>query len=229
MKKYSKIPPCPDPDRYQLITTHEGKYWRLKRGLGKPAKLNPTLTIHAKALAVASKAASRLLHVLQPHMGGIHTGRIKTRFATLLKKQFIENGEADFSLFKFQDFQPRFPYESLLVGYPKLVREKQKIGIRIEPTDSSGMFRKKNTIINGFDCKLILLSGNPLEEKLPHIRVTKSEVILADDNTTSIELWLSLPRKKIPWMLVLKISGYEDNAPAIHARHYAMKVLDTGI
>ncbi|OYY52147.1 MAG: hypothetical protein B7Y53_08375, partial [Halothiobacillus sp. 28-55-5] len=75
---------------------------------------------------------------------------------------------------------------------------------------------RQNTIINGFDCKLILLSGNPLEEKLPHIRVTKSEVVLADDNTTSIELWLSLPRKKIPWMLVLKISGYEDNAPAIH-------------
>ncbi len=228
MKNNSKRPPCPDPERYQWITTHEGSFWRLKRGLHKPAKLNSTLAAHAAALAFSSKTASRILLALKPYMNGIHTGRINTRFSILLKKQFLEKGKVDYTLFKHLDFQPRYPFESLLQVYPQVIREKQKIGIRIQSSGQSGIFNKNNTLVNGFDFRAILLSGKPHDQMRPDITSAQSDVLFAEDNKTPAELWLSLPQKKIPWMLILKISGYEDNAPAIHARHYAMKVMETG-
>lgn len=222
------IPPCPDPERYQWITTHEGSYWRLKRGLGKPAKLNTRLSAQAAALAFTSKAASRIIQALKPAMSGIRTGRINIRFSSLLRKQLMNEGRADFSFFKNQEFQPAYPLESLLPVTPEIIREKKKLGIRIQSAGMHERFKGKNGLVNGFDCKAILLSFDPHSELSPAVTHTQSEVILSSAHEIHCELWLPFPKKKIPWMLILKISGYEHNAPAIHARHYAMKVLDIG-
>jgi len=219
------IPPCPDPERYILVKTREGSYWRLKRGLKKPAVLNDTMAAHAGYLSVTSKAASRMVRALRPYTEGLLLGRINTRFSAFLRKNLARKGLADYAFFTDYDLQEAHPFNSLLKTIPFIKRKEGRIGICLSPLRSESMIVKKNKLVNGYGFTAVLLYGDPNSGRIPKTISATSPVYIPGKKEDACELWLKLPAGKLPWILFCKVSCFEDSAPAIHARHYAMKVM----
>ena len=78
--------PCPDPDKFILVTTREGKHWRRKRGTVKKAKTNKVLSRNAMLTAPTNEAASRFLRLLHPYVFSLDKGRLHAKLAGRLKK-----------------------------------------------------------------------------------------------------------------------------------------------
>ena len=104
----------PDPERYILVVTKEGSYFRLKRGLNKPAVLNAAYQQSSDSTRVCSPAAKRMAVILRKDLLGLDTGRMIARFTGLLRKAFHQKGIVDFSFFGDYDFQRDNPFDGLL-------------------------------------------------------------------------------------------------------------------
>ncbi|MBI2283973.1 MAG: hypothetical protein HYU71_09710 [Bacteroidetes bacterium] len=218
-------PPCPDPERYILVKTHEGSFWRLKRGLKKTAVLNDKMLLHANYLSVSSKAASRMLQVLRPYLRGLSPGRINTRFSSFLHKSLTRSGKADYAFFRDYDFQKKHTLSSLLIGEPFVQKEEGRIGLRLSWPPHGDIIIVKNQLINGFEFSAILLLGDPCGNNPPTVTAVTSPVFLSCKKEEPCTLWLPMPASDQPWILFCKVSCYEENAPAHHYKHYAMKVM----
>src|SRR4051794_34055707 len=109
------VPPCPDPERYTLVMTKEGNYWRLNRGTGKKeAKLNEIYELSKKAMEITAPAAKRIVDKLREYIHGLSTGRINAKVSGLLRRQLNTTGKVDYSYFKGFDLQPDYPMGRLL-------------------------------------------------------------------------------------------------------------------
>lgn len=219
------LPPCPDPERYILVKTREGNFWRLKRGLKKVAVLNAKMLEHAGHLSVSSKAASRMVQVLRPHLCGLSPGRINTRFSSFLHKSLARFGKADYTFFNDYDLQKTNPLSSLINKVPLVKREEGKIGLLFSWPLRMDMLVTKNQIINGFEFSAILLYGDPCRDECPAVTSVTSPVYLSRTKEADCALWLQIPPGNQSWILFCKVSCFEDNAPAHHSKHYAMKVM----
>src|SRR4051812_3276379 len=82
----------PDPERYILVVTKEGSFFRLKRGLNKPAVLNAAYQQSSNSTKLCSPAAKRMAITLRQHLRGLDTGRLIARFTGLLRKAFHKKG-----------------------------------------------------------------------------------------------------------------------------------------
>lgn len=223
---YRPLPPCPDPERYILVKTREGNFWRLKRGLKKVAVLNDKMLEHAGYLSVSSKAASRMLQVLRPHLGGLSPGRINTRFSSFLHKSLARYGKGGYAFFSDYDLQKINPLSSLINMPPLVQRAEGKTGLLFSWPEQMEMLVTKNRIINGFEFSAILLYGDPCGDERPTVTSVTSPVYLPRTKQADCALWLQIPPGNQPWILFCKVSCFEDNAPAHHSRHYAMKVME---
>jgi len=159
-KRYKQDDPGPNPDpkRYILVRTKEGSYWRLKRGLNKPAVLNSSLQQSADCTKVCSPAAKRITRVLWQNMRGLNTGRLIARSAALLKQAFQEKGIADFSFFDDFDFQPEHPLNGLLKA-PYKCSEKDSI-VQLQIPIEERSVKKHNPLVTEYYFDLVLLYGD---------------------------------------------------------------------
>jgi hypothetical protein len=86
-RRNKNIPPCPDAERYVLVQTREGKYWRRKRGSVKKAVLNETLQRNVEMMRQSAPAARMIMTRLLAFTGRLETGRLNARISARLRKQ----------------------------------------------------------------------------------------------------------------------------------------------
>src|SRR3954463_11026602 len=101
MPTRDKLPPCPDPERYTLVRTSEGQFWRLKRDLKKPAMLRPQG--NTELARKTSSAGSRIYSALSPFLADLDLHRIFHKMIMLLRGGLKNNGRLNMSALRGLD------------------------------------------------------------------------------------------------------------------------------
>jgi hypothetical protein len=217
----------PDPERYILVVTKEGSYFRLKRGLNKPAVLNAAYQQSSDSTTVCGPAAKRMAMILRKHLQGLDTGRLIARFTGLLRKAFHKNGTVDFSFFDDYDFQRDHPLDDLLKASYKC-HEKDSV-VQVEIPIQRGGVKRHSSLVTDYYFDLVLLYGDATKDDgLQVDSITSQLYSHALTKKSTCILSLPLPENEQPWMAMLKISSHEGNELAHHPRHYGMKVVAHG-
>jgi hypothetical protein len=217
----------PDPERYILVETKEGSYFRLKRGLNKPAVLNAAYQQSSDSTMVCSPAAKRMAVLLRKPLQGLGPGRLIARFTGLLRKAFHQKGIVDFSFFGDYDFQRDHPLDALL-QVPYQCHEKDGV-VHVQIPVEKRSVKKHNSLVTEYYFDLVLLYGDASKDDGLRVdSVTSPPYSYATTKKSTCTLSLALPEKEQPWMVMLKISSLEGNELAHHPRHYGMKVVMHG-
>lgn len=218
--------PCPDPDRYILVQTKEGAFWRRKRGTLKPARLNTSFRKNVINSKVAGPAAKRVIRQLQPFLRVLQPGRLQAQLAGAFIKSLNENGRIDYSF--LQDLElNRHPLAKLLNDFYFANPNDSSIKICI-PVNSKSMNRL-NQAVTDYYFEAILLYGDPSQENRLQIYSTISRLYsFINHIKTKCVFTLQLPPNNIPWMVLLKASCQRPNQPSNNPRAYGMKVVAVG-
>ncbi|MDP4264472.1 MAG: hypothetical protein Q8941_18225 [Bacteroidota bacterium] len=227
-RRYRPEPAPPaDAESYILVKSKEGPYWRRKRGSLTKAKLNKGYQKSANATSIVSPAAKRIRDKLDEFLINLQTGRFIANVSGKLRKIFNKTGELDFSLLNGYELQPYFPLSSLFTSRYHVSEKNNELTVHILLHKNA--VKRLNSLVTGYYFEVVLLSGDPGKPK--GLR-TDSEISplygFGEKRETECRLSLALPAKKVPWMLLLKVSCLEDNALAHHPRHYGMKVIKVG-
>lgn len=224
---YSRKGDAPDPQRYILVKTREGSYYRLRRGLGKPARLNASFRHSADSTKLSSPAARRLRRCLSETFRGLDLGRVNARFGALLKKALHQNGRFDFSAFTGYEFQKDHPLDRLLLAPYTVQTVHGEVQVRIPPALNA--VKQKSALVSHYYFDLVLVWGDAgLDGGLRLDSVSSPLYVFGGTGEGGCELVLSLPESGMPWMLLLKTSCLEGNEMAHHPRHYGMRVVAVG-
>lgn len=217
--------PNPDPERYVLVHTKETSYYRLKRGLGKPARLNTALQTQAVLTRQASPAARALRQALFPFLNGLDTGRFIARVSALLRKALTEAGRLHYAYLLHYEVQPRQPLGALLLaGYAVQLDGGQ---VRMIVPGGRKVVKRHSPLVSHYYFELVLLTGIPGEGSL-QVDSVESKLYPIDGAADRCVLAMDLPEASVPWMALLKVSCLEGNELAYHPRHYGMKVVAVG-
>jgi len=221
-------PPSPpaDASEYILVRTKERVFWRRKRGTIKNVTLNSGFKKNAEITAIVSPAAKRIYAKLDPFFKGLDTGRFIANVSARLRKALKLNGEMDFSFLLDYEIQPWYPLKKLLDdGYQTTIENNEFI-IRIPIRNT---VKRHNKQVSDYYFDAILLWGQPGKSKGLRVESDTSPLYeFGQKTTTECKLTINLPAKKMPWMVLLKLSCHEGNKPANMARNYGMKVVGWG-
>jgi hypothetical protein len=228
-KKVSKNPstPCPDPERYILVRTKKGAFWRRKRGTVKPARLNDVFKQNVNATFVASPAAKRIITALEPYMQGLQTERLVAGISGRLRKALNERGHIDFTYLKGFDFQPDWPLRKRLVYGYTLKQQDRLLKIEIEVDGLT--LKRYNRRVTDYYFEAICLYGDATRDRALQVDSVSSPLYSFDSEQKLIcVLPISLPGTGDPWMVLLKVSCHEGQELASHPKHYAMAIVRVG-
>jgi hypothetical protein len=194
--------------------------------LVKVAKLNASFKGNTKTTAIVSPAAKRIRGRLQDFLTGLQTGRFIATISAKLRKVYNRTGEMNFSLFKDYEIQPYFHLSNILKGRYEGYIKNNEFLIRIDI--NKDCIKKQSGLIAGYFFDAIILYGDPSRNNSLRVESDTSPIYFFDSvPETTCHLSLSLPAKKA-WMVLLKASCMEGKQPALHPRHYGMRVLDAG-
>lgn len=227
MPETKPLPPCPDPRYYVLIHTKEGSYWRMKRGLGKPALLNDALKESAGRMKITSPAAKNIIASIRHHLHDLQTGRITVKMGARLGKALKEGGKVDYSFLPGYDFQPYFPMADLVRIPLQLERAENAMRLYIDLHKDEEIIRKTSDGITGYRFSAILVKGDPLQEVRSNSMNSAVYPIQLPEDTTCV-LSLVAPPVGTPWFLCLKVMVMVNNAPAAEPALKAMSVIAAG-
>jgi hypothetical protein len=220
------LPPCPDPEKYILVRTKEGEFWRKKRGTEKPARLNTVFAKNVENSKVASPAAKRIVQKLRPFLRELNTGRLTAKLAGAIMRSINVNGEPDFSFLQGFEFQK--PHlGKLLFTQIALARHGDEfvISFPIYPYT----MEPKNNLVTDYYFEAVLLYGDVTKENGLRIDSTISPLYpFKDVVETQCVLTLQLPATPFPWMILLKASCQEENRPSVSSNHFGMRVVMVG-
>jgi hypothetical protein len=221
---FQSLPPCPDPERYRLVETKEGCYWRLRRGQNKPATLNSVFQANADLVKICSPAAKRILNALAPFTYGMDMGRVQGRFTKLLKKG-VKGNYFSYAAFKKEELQPKHPLDRLLQTQVSVTQPLHSLVVQlpIKP----GFVQRHSNLISDFYVEAVLVSGDPLSGNPLKVDSVASP-LFSYSAIPSTTCTLQLPVSAKPWLLLLKFNSHEGNEMAAHEKHYAMQVLEVG-
>lgn len=218
------LPPA-NADDYILVKTKEGKYWRRKRGTVKKAALNQSLKKNAELTAVCSPAAKRISEKLSEYLRGLDTGRFIANVSAKLKRSVNRNGKMDFSFFDGYDLQPDYPITRLMDGGCSVIEIKGLLNVKVNPNS----VKCRSNLLTDFYFDAVLLYGDPSSKNKLRIESDTSPVYtFSKELNNDCSLTLALPAKKIPWMMLLRVTCREGNIPAVASRHHGMKVYKVG-
>ncbi len=148
-KKYKKpLPPCPNPELYQLINTKEGSFWRRKRGTVKPAKLNKAFSANVKAMKLVSPIAAKIANVLFAYMQGLTPGRLSSRICAGLLTYYSHAKEISFSPLLQMEIQPQYPLDKLLFSHYSLCIKDKNIEVELSPCLQA--IKKQNNLVTEY-------------------------------------------------------------------------------
>jgi len=223
-KKKKKYPgPCPDPEKYILVQTKKGAFWRRKRGTVRPAHLNDSFKRNVANSKVAAPAAKRVIRALQHWLRDLHTGRLQVRMTTAFIKSINKKGCIDFSCledFEFHEYKLR----SLLHGGCFVKQNGKAISISIHLNEYT--MNQHSRLVIGYSFEAILLYGDVTKDKGFEVDSVVSPLYAFHDTTErQCELTLYLPDESVRWMVMLKVSCQEENRMATHPKGYGMRVV----
>ena len=239
-KQRWELGPNPDPEKWQDVQTKDG--WMRRKRKAKQSKLNDVMQRHADSFKVTMPAAKRILDRLEPWVRGLDLGRIQAEIGTRLKKSYLENGKMNFTYLLDLDLQPGRKLNALLSNHPK-VWVKDEVVVKIWLTDE--LIKLKKSIFTDYYFELIMVWGEPPNPLKGELNPTKRYKGLKVDSEESklykrrdpkgpvkddelCVLKIDVPKTKLPWMALLKVSCLEGNELAHNPRHYAMKVVAVG-
>jgi len=224
-KNKRKRPPCPDPELYEWVETREGGYWRKKKKKGSP--VNSSLAANANATSITAPLIKRIRNILEEYTSNLALQKIQARLSGLLNKVYQAKGVINFSALKGFEFQEDHPLENLLLTQYHVNKETDSITLLI-PVEQ-GSVKKHNKLVTDFYFEAILLNGDVLKDELLSIEyISSAPYSFINTIKEDCKLALPLPQNNKPWMLLLKVSCLEGNEMAAHAKHYGMKVVETG-
>jgi hypothetical protein len=217
-----KRPPNPDPGNYVWIDTKKGGYWRQKRGTVKPAKVNIVLEQGNNYMKITAPAAARIRKKLMPFMHGLESGRLNVCISTLLMKALKETGKVDLGYLYDLDLQPDHPMVNLLQSNVQVKQTIHELIVKIEIDRYT--VKRLNKIVTNYYFELVLLYGDATKENGLRTESEDSDVYdIKKDYGSDCRLSAVLPES--PWIALLKVNCIEGNEPAVHPRHYEMKVM----
>jgi hypothetical protein len=221
-----KIPPCPDPENYQLVKRGKTYYWRRKRGSIKKATLNASFQENAKLLSICSPAAKRIKEVLFPYLTQLKFGSLAATMSSLLANQVKQEGKMGYDFFMGLDIQKKYPLDQILTTPWILKVEEGILSLQLELKPYS--VKQHSKLVSDFVLELIFVFGDPgLADGLSVFSEPSELFSFAEKVERAIVFSMALPPTK-PWMLLLKLSCFEGNQQAVHPRHYGMKVVAVG-
>lgn len=223
-RRWRDRPPCPDPDRYYWVETSEGGYWRR---YPEHSTLNSVLRLSADSTRPTNEAAKRVMQKLHSFVQHLMTGRTTMRIAGAFKKAILARGQMDYDFLRDFDFQAyHYPFEKL-VKWGVFVKEEKGL-LYVTLPQSQLSVRRHSVLATGFYAELILLFGDPGNDKTLRVDSTVSDnySFLDKEPTRDCELSIQLPERQ-PWMAILKVSCLGKEV-ATAAKYQAMKVVRVG-
>lgn len=227
MSETKPLPPCPDPRYYVLVHTKEGSYWRMKRGLGKPALINDVLKESAGRMKITSPAAKSVIASIRHHLHDLQTGRITVKLGARLGKALKENNKLDYTFMPGYDFQPYHPMADLVRIPLQLEQTENAMRLYIDLSKEQSAIRKEAPEITGYRFSAILVKGDPLQEVRSNSMNSPVYPIQLNEDTTCV-LSLPAPPEGTPWFLCLKVVVMVHGAPAQDFALKAMSVIAAG-
>jgi hypothetical protein len=142
-------------------------------------------------------------------------------------KSIKEKGILDFSSLHGFDVQPKRPFGSLMTANYDVWVKEQEVIINIHVKQD--VVQKRNKLITHFYFDAIILYGDMTKENGLRIDADTSP-FYPYENTPAVDckLSVSLPARKLPWMVLLKVTCQELNRQSVHPRHFGMKVVAVG-
>ena len=215
----------PDPKRFEDVHTKGGWYRREKRKKG--TKVNPVLKKNVHTMTESLAAADRLIAKLDPWVRDLELVTVRMNIAANFTKRYNITGKADFMLMKGLDLQPYRKLDELLRAPYRVDIVKDEVIIKIDVGERS--LELTHSIATEFYFDAVILWGNPMEEKGLRVDGVESKLYsIKSKKAEKCVLRLDLPGKKMPWMVLLKVSCLEGNELAINTRHYGMKIVEVG-
>lgn len=225
-KNYWELPPCPDPEKYILVRTREGCFWRRKRGTVKEAHLNRVFAQNVTNTKLASPAAKRVVLKLSSLLYDLNPGRLNARLSGLFIKAINQKGYPDLSFLKHFEFSTP-GLDKLFFEQITVIRTDYDVTISFPVNEYS--VARHNKLVKDFYFEAILLSGDTTIDHGLHADSTVSQLYSFEDkHKYECRLSIELPSNAVPWILMLKVTCQEEDSPSANARHYGMKVVEVG-
>jgi hypothetical protein len=220
-KRYRDIP---DPDKYILVVTKEGKYWRRKRGTVSAAKLNEACRQNAELMKLTAPAEKRIRTKLFNYTRNLITGRTGAKVSAALRKQLKATGKAGIACMKGMDLQPEHPIGELLQNGYQVQEKDGTVEVVIDIRDHA--IRRWNKSVTHYFFELVLLYGDCMKENGLLVESETSCLYGIIEDGGECRMQRVLPEKE--WIVLLKVSCMEDERPCVAPRHYGMKVVAAG-
>jgi len=226
-KKKRHRPPCPDPERYEWVNSKEGGYWRKKKWLDKPVKLNNALALNAKLTRPTNEAATRLLSKLTEFTKYMVKGRLTARVAGALKKSCAKNDSMDFSFLKDFEFHKDYPFSKKCSGLITIQEMKGALDIHVQV--GTLHVKNKSKVVTGYHLNAILIFGDPGKANALRIEVlTSPSYSFKGPSEEDCSFPFVLPTGKKPWMVLLHIECELIRSTPPSPTDCRMKVIRTG-
>jgi hypothetical protein len=226
MKRLEDIPPCPDPEKYILVKTREGNFWRKKRGLGKKgAILNEGFRQSCRGMAITAPAAKRIVTKLRPFLEGLAVGRITVRISALLRKKYNQSGNVDYTYLSGLELQPDYPIKRLLKEKITTNIDNDLLEIRIPISQFT--IKPQGKLVTHFYFEMILVSGDCTKDNNLRIEAETS-VVYSIETIHQDDCRFIIPLGKNSWFAILKVCCIEGQELAISPKDYGMKVISVG-
>jgi hypothetical protein len=187
-------PNGPDPEKYILIVTKQGKYWRKKRGSVKKAELNDSFRTNSNLLKVTAPAASRIMGKLRYYTDRLDMGCITARISGALRKQMSATGHAGISCLRDMDLQPNDPLRALLTTWYSVSQANGILEVAIPIRDYT--IKRHNKIVSHYFFELVLLYGDCMEADNLRTEDISSGVYSIDQHGCECRMQMVLPEKE---------------------------------
>jgi hypothetical protein len=221
-KKRKPVPPCPDAELFTLVELEDRYIWKRRRGSLSPALLNASLSKNASLTTITNAASRRIFTRLEPFLRGLAKGYAQACVSGRLKKSMNARGQMDFHFLEGFDFQQKHPLEQLLLQPLSVGISKGEVVLTV-PIGKHAV-KRNSQLVSGYYFEAILLYGDVSKERGLHIESVESKLYDFNEKGNCV-LRLELPVRKVPWMVLLKVSCMEGNELAVHPRHYGLKVV----
>jgi hypothetical protein len=221
-KKRKPVPPCPDPALFILAELEDRYIWKRRRGTLSPALLNDAFSKNASLTIITNAASRRIFTRLEPFLRGLAKGYAQASVSGKLKKSLNARGQMDFHFLEGFDFQQKHPLEQLLLQPISLHITNGEVVLTV-PAGKHAV-KRNSQLVSGYYFEAILLYRDVSKENGVLIDSVESKLYDFNDKGSCV-LRLKIPVRKVPWMVLLKVSCMEGNELAVHPRHYGMKVV----
>jgi hypothetical protein len=224
-KKSKRLPPNPDPERYILVKSKEGNHYRLKRGLGKKAELNPVVQANTNAMGRASAAAKRVLAALDPFIGDIKKGRLHSRLTGKFVSSIRKQGFPVLSALKGVQMQIDEDFKAYLTDGYQLQRDMAEGILTLRLFSAGGkMIIKRGALVDSWQISMVVLYGNPDMDGELDTEHASCAITSIEDKVYELILTLPIPAMD-NYMVALKVEQMEFGARSPNTKLRAMMVV----